>query len=190
MSSLEDLVVQSQIVMLDDDDEDNSAFICYAHQDNDSSNLKERWLDRFLQFIKPMVRQKDLNVWSDRDLKIGDVWHKKIQKQLEAAKAIVLFVSPAFLESDYIVNNEMPVLLKQSKDRGVPIFQFIISPCLYEETRFLYPDPKKGPHTFTLHSIQAANPPSKTLIEMTEAEQNRIMLSVAKSMWVALGNRV
>lgn len=175
----------SNVAMLDDD-QYNSVFICYAHQDNESPDPKQRWLDRFLQFIKPLVRQRDLRAWSDKELKIGNAWHSKIQKQLEEAKAIVLFVSPAFLESDYIVNNEMPILLKQAKNKGVPIFQIIVSPCLYEETRFLYPNPEIGPDIFSLHSLQAANSPSKTLIEMTEAEQDRVMLKVARSIWHAV----
>ena len=179
------IFVTDHMVMLDDE-ELNSAFICYAHQDNQSEDHQKRWLDRFLQIVRPMIRQEELNVWSDKELKIGDAWHSKIQKQLEKAKAIVLFVSPAFLESDYIANNEMPVLLKRANENGVPIFQLIISPCLYEETKFLYPDSENGPNEFRLHEIQAANSPSKTLIEMNEAEQSRVMLEVARSLWSAL----
>jgi TIR domain-containing protein len=159
-----------------------SVFICYAHEDNGSANPKECWLNRFLQIVKPLVRQQDLTVWSDRTIKIGDDWHVTIQKQLAVAKAVLLFVSPAFLASDYIANNELPVLLKRAKESGVPIFQLLISPCLYEETKFKYPDPKTGPEEFALSSLQAANAPSKTLIEMTEAEQNRVMLEVARAL--------
>lgn len=159
-----------------------AVFISYAHADNESADPKQRWLDRFLQFLKPLVRQQDLTTWSDQDLKTGDDWHRRIQGQFAAAKATVLLVSPAFLASDYIANNELPVLLKNAADRGVKILPIIISPCLYEETQFKYPDPRNGPNLFSLASIQSANPPSKTLVEMDEGEQNRVLLKVAKQL--------
>ena len=168
------------------EDTDCAVFVCYAHRDNENEDVKKRWLDRFLEFVKPLVRQKDLRVWSDKEIKIGIDWDKAIKKQLENAKAVVLFVSPAFLASDYIANTELPILLKRAKDSGVSIFQLLISPCLYAETRFKYPDPRLGPEEFTLRSLQAANPPSRTLIEMPEAEQNRVFLDVAQSLWKIL----
>ena len=163
-------------------DEHRSVFMSYAHTDNESANPKERWLDRFLQFLRPLVRQQDLTIWSDQDIKVGEKWHERIESQLEAAKAVILLVSPGFLASDYIANNELPVLLKNAADRGVPVLPITISPCLYEETTFKYPDPKRGPNEFTLASIQSANPPSKTLVEMDEGEQNRVLLKVAKQL--------
>jgi hypothetical protein len=175
-----------EIVLLDKKigliESSGSIFICYANEDNESPNPKECWLNRFLQFVQPLIRQQDLNVWSDHEIKIGDNFHAVIQKQLAVARGVVLFVSPAFLASGYIANNELPVLLKRAKESGVPIFQFLISPCLYEETKFKYPDPKTGPDEFALSALQAANPPSRTLIEMTEAEQDRIMLKVARDL--------
>jgi len=187
---MDEMKIMRHMVMLDKEPTQkgplDSAFICYSHEDNQSSNSKERWLDRFLQFIRPLTRQEQLRVWSDKEIKIGDEWHTKIQAQLHAAKAIVLFVSPAFLASDYIAKYELPVLLMQAKDRGVPIFQLLISPCLDAETKFKYPDPKTGPNEFSLLSIQAANAPSKTLIEMSEAEQNRVLLEAARALWKAL----
>lgn len=181
-------LINKMMVMLDDTKVNKTLFICYAHQDNSASDFQNRWIDRFLQFIKPLVRQRDINVWSDKDLKIGELWHQKIRKQLKKASAVVLFVSPAFLESDYIANHELPVLLKRVKEKGVPVFQLLLSPCMDAETRFKYPDPKSGPYEFTLRSIQAANPPSKTMIEMTEAEQNRVMLDVARQIKQILDN--
>jgi len=168
-------------------DQNRALFMSYAHADNESDDPKERWLDRFLQLLKPLVRQQDLTVWSDKDIKIGDKWHERIQSQLENAKAVVVLVSPAFLASDYIANNELPVLLKNAADKGVAILPIIISPCLYEETKFKYPDPKKGPNEFTLASIHSANPPSRTLVEMDEGEQNRVLLKVAKQLVGLLG---
>ena len=159
-----------------------AVFISYAHADNESSNRKERWLDRFIEFFQPLVSQEDFTLCSDQDIRIGDQWHGHIQAHLNGAKAVVLLISPAFLASDYIRNSELPVILKNATNQGVRIFPILISPSLYKRAKYKYPDPKTGPQEFTLASLQAANAPSKTLIEMTEGEQNRVLLEVAEQL--------
>jgi hypothetical protein len=89
-----------------------SVFICYAHADNENADSDKRWLDRFVKFLKPFVRQEEFTVASDQDLLIGDDWHQRIQSHLAGAEAAVLLVSPEFLASDCIANSEVPVLLK------------------------------------------------------------------------------
>jgi TIR domain len=156
-----------------------AVFISYAHADNESQNPKERWLDRFVEFFKPLVRQEDFTLCSDQDIKIGQDWHQHVQAHLNGAKAVVLLISPAFLASDYIANSELTVVLKNAADQGVRIFPILISPSVYKRAKYKYPDPKTGPQEFTLASIQAANPPSQTLIEMTEGGQNRVLEKLA-----------
>jgi hypothetical protein len=92
---------------------------------------QERWLDRFVEFLKPLVRQEDFTLYSDQDIKIGQEWHQDIQAHLDGAKAVVLLISQAFLASDYISNSELPVILKNAADQGVRIFPILISPSLY-----------------------------------------------------------
>jgi len=128
------------------------------------------------------VRYEELVAWSDKEIRPGDLWHTEIKTQLESARAAVLLVSPAFLASDYIARSEVPVLLKRAKERGLRILPVIVSPCLYEETRFKYPDWKSGPDELMLGSLQSINPPSRTLVEMTEGEQNRVFLTVARQL--------
>ena len=159
-----------------------AVFISYAHADNQSPDSQKRWLDRFVEFLKPLVRQEDFTLCSDQEIKIGEDWHQQIQAHLSGAKAVVLLISPAFLASDYIANSELPVILKNAADHGVRIFPMLISPSLYKRAKYKYPDSKAGPQEFTLSSLQSANPPSKTLIEMTEAEQNRVLLEVAEQL--------
>jgi hypothetical protein len=135
-----------------------------------------------LEFLKPLERQVNIDLCSDRQIKIGEDWHERIQGQIAGAKAVVLLVSPAFLASDYIANSELPVILKNAAKQGVRIFPILISPSLFTTAKYKYPDPKTGPQEFTLSSIQAANQPSKTLVEMTEGEQNHVLLEVAKQL--------
>jgi hypothetical protein len=129
------------------------------HTDNESPNHKERWLDRLLEFLKPLERQGDIDLCSDRQIKIGQDWRQRIQEQISGAKAVILLVSPAFLASDYIANSELPAILKNAADHGVKIFPILISRSLFNKAKFKYPDPQNGPEEFTLASIQAFKPP-------------------------------
>jgi hypothetical protein len=162
--------------------EPKPVFISYAHTDNESSDPSKRWLDRVRQHLEPLVQQDNITICSDEEIGLGDDWHENIQAHLNGARAAVLLVSPAFLASEYIRNNELPVLLRKAKEHGVRIIPVVLRPCLFTETKFRYPDPKKGPKEFTLASIQAVGSPTKALSEMTEGEQDRALLSVARSL--------
>lgn len=156
-------------------------FVSYAHKDNESTDPSKRWLDRLLEHLEPLIQQHQLKVWSDRDIETGDDWHQRIQIALNDAKAAVLLISPAFLASKYIRNSELPVLLKKAKDNGVRILPLIVRPSLFYETKFKYPDPLDGPEEFLLSSLQTANPPDVPLNNMSEYEQDKILLSVARN---------
>ncbi|MBL8329892.1 MAG: TIR domain-containing protein [Rubrivivax sp.] len=163
-----------------------TVFLCYAHVDNISDNPKERWVDRLNEMLAPIVRQDSIRVWSDLDIDIGQDWHSRIQAQLLEARAVVLFVSPAFLASDYIANSELPVLLHRAKTTGAEICPILLSPCLWDEAVYHFPDPVLGPNTLNLSSLQAVNTPTRTMIEATEAQQNRALMGVAKHVRAAL----
>jgi hypothetical protein len=129
-----------------------------------------------------LIRQEDIEVWSDEDLKVGENWNAEIQRRLESAKAAVLLVSPAFLASEYIANSELPVLLRRAGEKGLTIVPILVSPCLYHKARFKYPDARTGPDVLMLSDIQSANPPSRTLEEMSIPEQNRVLVGVAEAL--------
>lgn len=178
--------VNGSIGMIANPNTSRSIFICYAHQDNEGVSASAKWLDRLLQILTPLIRQDELSVWSDKEIKIGDHWQDKIQENLDRAKAVILLVSPAFLASDYVAKTELPLLLMYAREFGTRIFPVIISPCLYEEATFRYPDFRTGPNRMRLADIQSANPPSKTLSEMTEPEQNRVFMEVCRAARQAL----
>ncbi len=59
------------------------------------------------------------------------------------------------------------------------IFPILISPSSFSRVKFKFPDPKLGPKEFKLSELQSSNPPSKTLVELREGEQNRVLHNVA-----------
>lgn len=157
-------------------------FVCYAHTDNESPDSSNRWLDRLLEQLAPLAIQDQVCAWSDKNIETGQAWHDRIQQTLESTKAAVLLVSPAFLASSYIRNSELPVLLKNAKDRGMVILPVIIRHCLFTETMFKYPDPVNGPEELSFATLQSANPPTTPLNSLSEHEQDKILLEVAQSL--------
>jgi hypothetical protein len=155
-------------------------FICYAHKDNDNPDLSKRWLDRLLEQLAPLQLQDKAEIWSDEKIELGDDWHEKIQSVLQEVKAAVLLISPSFLASEYIKNHELPVLLKNAKDRGVVIIPILLRQCLWKDTQFNYPDPKNSPGKLSLSSLQA--PTGKPLNSLQEDQQDQALYDVAKSL--------
>lgn len=153
-------------------------FICYAHQDNESSDASKRWLDRLLVFLQPLQLQEQVEIWSDKEIELGDNWHDEIQATLQQVKAAVLLVSHWFLASNYIRNSELPVLLMKAKDKGVKILPILLRSCLWKETTFKYPDPKLGPSELSLSSIQL--PTTKPLNALQEFEQDEVLYNIAR----------
>src|SRR5262245_17369641 len=86
-------------------------FISYSHRD-------KAWLEWVLIFLKPLLREGTLSIWSDLDLETGGRWEAEIEASLERAAVGVLLVSQPFLASDFIRNKELPVLL-DAADRGL-----------------------------------------------------------------------
>lgn len=164
----------------DNDSNDFTVFICYAHSDNESPDPGKHWLNRLLEQLQPLVLQDKIKAWSDTQLETGHLWDQSIKTQLQNAKAAVLLVSPAFLASKYIRNNELPVLLMNAKERGVTVLPIILRQCLFSEAKFKYPDPVHGPQELSLSVFQSANPPDKPLNMMSEHEQDNVLVSIAR----------
>jgi hypothetical protein len=96
-------------------------FVSYCHKD-------EKWRKRFEMISKPMSRSIPIEFWSDRKLKAGK-WEEQIKAAINKAQAAVLLVSPAFLQSDYIVKQELPYLIDANQRRGLMIFWAYLEPC-------------------------------------------------------------
>ena len=143
----------------------DQVFISYSHKD-------KKWLDRLCTTLIPLVRQGAISVWADTQIKAGAKWKDEIAEALRSAKVAVLLVSPNFLASDFIVEQELPHLLKAAEKDGAAMLWVAVSASLYEETEFA--------------NYQAANDPSKPLDSLKGSELNKELVNIARHIKAAV----
>lgn len=141
-------------------------FLSYSRHDRD-------YLDRLLVHLRPLEREGLVDLWADTRLRAGDQWKEEITKALNVSTVAVLLVSADFLASDFIVNNELPPILKKAAEKGTRVIPLIVKPCRY--TRHA-----------DLRQFQAVNDPSKALILLGEGEQELQYDAVAEEVERAL----
>lgn len=137
----------------------NNIFISYSHQDR-------AWLDRLHTFLKPLVHSTPVNLWDDTKIDPGSNWQKEIEDVLDVSQIAILLVSANFLSSDFILNQELPKILKKSSEDGLVILWVSIGFCMYEETE--------------LAIYRSVNNPAKPLDSLTTNEQDSILLDICK----------
>jgi internalin A len=134
-------------------------FISYSHQDAD-------WLAKLQTHLKPLMRNYPIDAWDDTRIQAGDEWQKEIEAALTQAQIAILLVSPDFLASDFIHNNELPPLLDAAKNQGVTILWIPIRPCLHDEAQF--------------SRYQPAHNPQQPLASLSAAEQDRAFVNICQ----------
>jgi WD40 repeat protein len=140
-------------------------FISYSHRDKD-------YLDELLEQLGTLVRRGQLDLWVDTQIEDGDLWRDEIRQGLESARVAILLVSPAFLNSKFITEEEVPHLLRAARREQVRILPIILKPCLYDETE--------------LKDYQAVNSQSRPLSGMDETQRGMLWVSVAKQVKATL----
>jgi hypothetical protein len=141
-------------------------FISYSHAD-------ARSLTRLRVHLRPFERLGKISAWSDQNIKPGQKWREEIERALSQCKVAILLISADFLASDFIVNNELPPLLKAAQDRGLIVLPVVLRPCAFEDV----PD---------LSSFQSCTDPAKPLLNLSENEQESIWVDVARRVRDAL----
>lgn len=137
-----------------------TVFVSYAHEDR-------TWVDELSKHLAPWIRDHRINLWDDSRIEPGSNWLSEIERALEEAKIAVLFVSKDFLASDFIVNNELPTIVKRAEEGNLRLIWISISFAAYKET--------------ILSTFQSANDPEKPIESLSKPERDQTFVQVASS---------
>ncbi len=85
-------------------------FVSYSHHDAE-------WALRLEVLLKPLVRRKQLRLWIDTDIRVGDEWYPGIIRAIEQNSVALLLVSADYLNSDFIMEQELPTLIQQGGEQ-------------------------------------------------------------------------
>jgi hypothetical protein len=139
----------------------NQIFVSYSHKDVE-------WLERLKVMMAPYLHaaESELDLWDDTRLSAGQRWDAEIERALAKAGVAVALVSPDFLGSTYVMEKELPAIVKAVKGGGASLLWVYISDALWEET--------------PLKEFQATHDTKIPLDARPRAEQNQILKSVAQ----------
>lgn len=139
--------------------ERDQVFISYSHDD-------DKWLGELQTHLEPYIRNSKINVWDDTKISAGALWKDDIKQALNSAKVAVLLVTPKFLASKFIYEEELPPLLEAAKSEGVTILWVPVKSSSFEQT--------------PIEAYQAAHPPENPLASMTPAARDRAFVEICK----------
>jgi hypothetical protein len=137
-----------------------SIFVSYSHNDS-------QFLERLKVHLKPFEKNGQIDLWADTNIKAGDKWKDKINEALENSVIAILLISADFLASDFIIDNELPPLLKAAEEKGKIIISVIVKPCRFGANK-------------TLAMFQAINDPKHPLSKLNENDKEEVYVKIAE----------
>jgi hypothetical protein len=143
-------------------------FLSYCHKD-------AKWLEKLKLFLHPLEEQDLIRVWDDSEIRPGSEWLAEIRKALESARVAVFLVTQNFLQSPFIKDKELPVLIEAAANGGCLIFWIAVSSSTVADS--------------PLAKFQAAIPSSTPLDLMPEPEQNKALAEIYRKMKAAVSAR-
>lgn len=100
-------------------------FISYSHKD-------EPFKDELVTMLAGLQRRGIVDAWHDRRIEAGDEWYKSIQNAMDDGDIAILLVSPDYLASRFIQEDEQPKLLKRREEMKARVMPIIIRPCVWQ----------------------------------------------------------
>ena len=105
-------------------------FVSYAHDDETAAADLLKRLSHCLG-TSPSVA---FHRWQDKDIILGQDWHKEIQQAIQNCHFGLLLVSPAFLSSSYITDHELPHFINRNGMKFDPLRQ--VAPVMLKPIKF------------------------------------------------------
>ena len=104
--------------------------ISYSHQD-------QSWRLRLARHLRIFELSHQIEVWSDLRIPPGERWCAEILQVIDAAQLAVLLISADSLSSDFIVNVEVPRMLKRHRNGELKIIPILVEDCPWQDVPWL-----------------------------------------------------
>ncbi len=92
-------------------------FVSYAHADDE---YVEPFMNGFKEMVTPSKKYK-FKFWQDPLILSGETWTQEIRNALERCSIGLLLVSPAFLGSPFITEEELPKFIGEFSKPVIPV---------------------------------------------------------------------
>lgn len=102
-----------------------NGFISYAHNDHGV-------LGPFREGLRQAERLTGVNFWADKRIRAGNYWRREIADRIAEADVALLLASPAFADSDYIWDHELPAIATEHRRRNTLVIPVVAKPMMIE----------------------------------------------------------
>ena len=137
--------------------------ICYVQDDAEQFyNLLER--------LRPLEADGAVQIWHYSTQPTGKDWAAQLQEHVVGADIHLMLLSPAFLGTQSIMEETMPLVLESVKTHQAQVLNILVKPCNYEKTRL---------EQFEFIPLDAAGQPLAILNDRNEAEGSMMQQSQA-----------
>lgn len=103
----------------------------YSYAEKDKALLK-----RLEEHLSVLRQEGDIRELHKRDITPGTEWQHEQDVYMKKASIILLLISPSFLASDYLYNNEMRQAITKCKAGKAIIIPVILCPCDWKKVPF------------------------------------------------------
>lgn len=105
-------------------------FIGYSHQD-------AGWKDHIRRHLSVLERENILETWVDQSMQPGARWQEEILRTIDGAQLALLLISAYFLSSDFVVEEEIPRILKRHEREEIQVVPVLIRDCPWRSVPWL-----------------------------------------------------
>ena len=135
-------------------------FISYSHED-------ETWKEMLHKQLRVAENQGLISIWEDRQIEPGADWLPEIKKALNTSDVAILLVSDSFLTSQFVLQTEVPELLKRRESEGLKVIPLILEHCGWDFVPWL-------------KSMQGGIPDNEPLSDFPMPEQKKHLTALMR----------
>jgi CheY-like chemotaxis protein len=107
-----------------------TVFISYSHKD-------EIEKDELVSHLGILAHEGLIDLWVDDEIEAGGDWYHDIEQTIGRAKVAILLITKNFLNSKFILGEEIPRLLELRRTKGLNVIPIIARPCAWNRVKWL-----------------------------------------------------